>query len=712
MQFCRKSSYIFLVCTLIFVNLSVARAAVTDEPSGLSLSDEYFVEMKDKPVVSYTGGVKGLSATSIKSDGKLNLNTYKVKQYRSFLKRQSSSLKDWISKNTKSALVLSEYTTTINALAVKASPDDIKLLANAPGVKRITRSKLYEPQMNKSHDIINTGAAWKAGLDGTGVKVAVIDSGIDQDHPFLRSSTLKMPSGFPKTDKFNWQKFTSNKVIVAKVFSPNAKATPEAKDSHGTHVAGTIAGASGYVDPSNLAHTPLSGVAPNVYLGNYNVFPCKETSKCRTSSASVASAIEEAVNDGMDVANLSLGSSATPGMDLLVDVVNGASQAGMTMVISAGNRGPDTATIGSPGTAESAITVGSVNNSHFFGLTIDAVAGKEKRSLAVALSQPGGQLKRRSAAASLAVIDEDQRDGCKPLTENLKGKVALLKRGGGCTFTDKATNAMNAGARGVILVNNTDGTPSTMSVEDTVKIPMVMVNNVDGAWLMDKGDKIKVTMRSGEMHEFDSIDAGKVSSFSSRGPSIYNKLKPDVAAVGANVYSSVPGGGFESFNGTSMSAPHVTGAVALLLQSHPDWEPQDIKAALMGTAVDAVGETLPVEVGAGVINVGNALSPIAMSYPSSLSFGVASTKKKSASNISVDLKNVTEERRTYKVETDEVTTGVKVTKNSFSLEPGEEVSLKFSMFSRFRAKGLYQGYINVKSGTERIRIPYLFRVVK
>lgn len=112
-----------------------------------------------------------------------------------------------------------------------------------------------------------------------------------------------MPVGFPKGD----QRFTSNKVIVAKVFSPDAKATPEAIGSHGTHVAGTIAGVEGYKDPTGAAKNPLSGVAPKAYLGNYNVFPCND---CSAESIHIAAAVEAAVRDGMDVANLSLGGEA------------------------------------------------------------------------------------------------------------------------------------------------------------------------------------------------------------------------------------------------------------------------------------------------------------------------------------------------------------------------------------------------------------------
>jgi minor extracellular serine protease Vpr len=610
----RSALSMVLTGALVLSGFSFA-SANSGAPSSEAASDSgyYFVQLEDQPVATYQGGLTGLKGTKVQANQKLNVQSADVKNYRAYLSKKRNSYKQWLKQRAKSTKVVAEYSLTLNGIAVKADADEAKVLAQGPGVKKVVKSKKYRPLMNRSHSIINTMPAWKKGYDGAGMKVAVIDSGIDPNHPFLKDPSLKMPEGFPKvgTDPEgnpiqDWLKFTSNKVIVAKVFSPDPNATPEAINSHGTHVAGTIAGIAGYKDPSGIATSELSGVAPKAYLGNYNVFPCED---CSAESIHIAAAIEQAVNDGMDVANLSLGGTATPGFDLLVEVVNAASDAGMTMVIAAGNSGPEPMTVESPGIAEKAITVAAVTNGHFFGKSIKVTVDGEERVLPVGSADPGGKVIQR-VEAPLSVVTEGSGLGCEPITADLTGKIAVLKRGT-CTFTQKATNAQAKGAVGVILVNNTSGDPTLMSVEPSVTIPIVMVTDKDGAWILN-GKSGSAVMEPGADREFTTTNDSLIANFSSRGPTIHYTLKPDVAGVGVNVYSSVVGGGLSSYNGTSMATPHVAGAAALLKQAHPDWTPQDIKSALMGTAGDPKSAPLPLEVGAGIINVGKALDPVAL----------------------------------------------------------------------------------------------------
>lgn len=705
MRLCRRLSSICLIFALTLTNFSVA-AAITEVKPVSSFDDYYFVEMKEEPIVSYTGGIKGLESTKVVGNQKLNPNNLRVKKYRDFLRKKKSSLAKWLSDNTDSVSVEGEYTTTLNALAVKASPKEIKKLASAPGVKKITRSKFYRPLMSRSNKIINTPPAWSSGFDGTGIKVGVIDSGIDVNHPFLKDPTLKMPEGFPKTDKFEWQKYTSNKVIVAKVFYPYSKATPKALDSHGTHVAGIIAGRAGYIDPQNTVMGSLSGVAPNAYLGNYNVFPCKDSdAKCKTSSIAIAAAIEAAVNDGMNVINLSLGSTADDGPDILVDAVNAATKAGVTVTVAAGNEGPERKTIGSPGIADSVITVGSVNNDQVVSKAIDVTVDGTTKVVKVEEAAGGGAMKNLSAPAE--ILSDKEILACKPLETDLTGKIAVIKRGGGCEFTKKATNVMKAGAVGAIVVNNTSGNLFKMGISKSVKIPVVLVTDVDGRWIL-KGSSLSMTMKPDKVATFTSKDSERVSSFSSRGPTVFNKLKPDVVAVGGNVCSSVLDKKLDAYSGTSMAAPQVAGAAAILLQAHPDWEPKDIKAALMGTARNVKGKAKPTDVGAGIIDISKALEPAAMSYPSSLNFG-SLTKKKKSSNVKVVLKNSSNKTRDYEIKNAESSNGVKVDQTNFTLKPGEKITLQFSTIPSLRAAGIYQGYIYVDSDSGGIRLPYLYR---
>ncbi len=570
--------------------------------------------------------------------------------------------------------------------------------------------------MNTSHDIINDAPAWKAGYDGSGVKVAVIDTGIDPRHPFLTDPSLPVPEGFPKGD----ERFTSNKVIVARVYSPDVRGTPEDPtpedlNGHGTHVAGTIAGVSGYADPAGRAKTPLSGVAPKAYLGNYNVFPCED---CSAESIYIAKAVEDAVRDGMDVANLSLGGTAEPGFDLLAEVVNAASDAGMTMVIAAGNEGPGPQTVASPGTADKVITVAAVSNKHFFGLPITVDLDGTERTLPVGTSEPGGQIQSR-VEAPLAVVPDDDGKACSGIEGDLTGKIAVIHRGD-CTFTDKALAAQQKGAVGVILVNNSPGDPTAMQVEESVTIPMVMVSMEDGQAILE-AENASAVLEPRQVEEFETENDRSIALFSSRGPTVNLTLKPDVAAVGVNVYSSVPGGELASYNGTSMATPHVAGAAALLKQAHPDWTPMEIKAALMGTAKDPKSDPLPLEVGAGVIDVGAALKPVAMADPASLSFkevplkpekgkGKGKGKKDAEVALQVTLKNTTGSNQVYRISAD--SKNVQVSKKTLPVQRGKTAQFTVTPLTKGKQAGQdVQGYIVIqaKKGAS-IRIPYHFRV--
>lgn len=664
----------------------------------------YFVELDDKPVATYQGGVKGLKATKVKKDEQLDVQSAEVKKYRGYLSEKRKYYKKWLKKKSAKTKVVEEYSLTLNGIAVKADGINPDTLRQGPGVKKVVKSLKYRPAMNKSHSFINDKPLWKMGYKGDGIKVAVIDSGIDQDHPFFQDTNLKMPEGFPKVpvDKEEWVKYTNNKVIVAKVFSPNNEDTPEAIGSHGTHVAGTIAGVEGYKDPSGTAKTPLSGVAPKAYLGNYNVFPCNS---CSAESIHIAAAVEAAVRDGMDVANLSLGGEAEPGFDLLAEIVNAASDAGMTTVISAGNEGSGPMTIGSPGTADKVITVAAVANSHFIGQVMDVTVDGEKKSLPVATSDPGGLIEKKTEGA-LAVVTDGDGMACSGISQDLTDKIAVIKRGD-CSFTEKAFNAQEKGAAGVIITNNVPGDPSGMSVEETVTIPAVMVTQADGEWIRN-GSEGAVVLNPANLQEFDSENGNTLAAFSSRGPTVNYTLKPDVAAVGVNVYSSVVGGGLASMNGTSMSAPHVAGAAALLKQARPDWAPQDIKASLIGTGTDIKGgPTLPLEVGGGVINVANALNTPAMASPASLSFGLV--KKQDKKTIQVSLKNSSNTKEVYHLSANK---DVKVSAKSLKLKKGASGKFTVTVKGKGEADKDYQGYINITDNKGRkIHIPYHFRTV-
>ncbi|MDP9350227.1 MAG: S8 family serine peptidase, partial [Chloroflexota bacterium] len=449
--------------------------------------------------------------------------------------------------------------------------------------------------MNVTHSIIGTETLWKqvggTSKAGLGIKVGIVDSGIDHVHPFLTDSSLSMPAGFPKCDVEENCQFTSNKVIVAREYPKSSDYTSEDKNGHGTHVSGTVAGVHGTSAPS--VGGTLSGVAPKAYLGNYNVFPGDTGS---ASEYDIIDALEDATRDGMDVLNMSLGGGVLPGPDPLADAVNSTVDAGIVVAVAAGNSGPGSETISSPGVAEKALTVGATTNPHFIGIAVgvtDAGVPTELASFGAAV----GDFEAYETPVSARYVDWNAIDGlgngeaCEPsLHPDLQGAIALIKRGT-CTFTTKVRNAENAGAVGVLLFNQVAGDPVAMGHDGTEPkpvIPAVMVSKDKGLamqdWYTTNGGG-HATVDGSSKSEFITENVDIIAGFSSRGPTPYTyRIKPDVSAPGVNVYSSVPGVDFAMYQGTSMASPHVAGASAVLRQLNPRWSPQQIKSALSSTA--------------------------------------------------------------------------------------------------------------------------------
>jgi subtilisin family serine protease len=259
------------------------------------------------------------------------------------------------------------YRVVLNALAVVVPAEQVGRLHAIPGVARVYPSIRYRARLDRSPGLIGAPELWNGATPGTGngIKIGVLDDGIDQSHPFFDPGGLAMPAGFPKGNR----SFTTAKVIAARAFPPASPAWRHAAkpfdpqlSEHGTHVAGIAAG-NRVVPPGRAA---ASGVAPGAYLGNYKVLTIPTASGVGLdgNSPEIAAGIEAAVRDGMDVINLSLGEpEIEPSRDLVVQAINAAAEAGVVPTIAAGNDFSEFGfgSIGSPGSAARAITAGAVN---------------------------------------------------------------------------------------------------------------------------------------------------------------------------------------------------------------------------------------------------------------------------------------------------------------------------------------------------------------
>lgn len=572
---------------------------------------------------------------------KIDFSSNTTKSYRAQLSALRNDFKQWLKANAPSANVTSEFDIALNAVAVKLNGTTLGKIASAPMVTKVQYEGLYSPQVaDPDLSLISAFGAYSGGpasggvrADGSRVKVAIIDTGIDVTQPCFSDA------GYPATHQVGPQALTNNKVIVAKVFHMQANRfndTPEALQEHGTHVAGTVACDYGLTHGSTLVDgVPVgygvNGVAPGAQLGNYNIFPGAEDN---ARSEDILDALEAAYQDGMDVANMSLGGKSSGIDDLLSMGVDDLDRAGMVIAVAAGNSGPGLYTVESPGKAERALTAGAATVGHFIatpvsagGTTVPAAAGdfatvttNTTATLAAVLASPGvlGQACSALPAGSLT------------------GKIALIARGS-CVFSQKIRDAQDAGAIGAIIVNNVAGDPIAMGLGGIPNEPTIwayMVSQADGATLLGKNGL--ATTVSATKQYFVSGNDDFMAGFSSQGPTDVDfRIKPDVVAPGVNVLSSIPHQFCAAppcwafFQGTSMATPHLAGSAAVLEGLHPGWSSAQVRSAIVNTADQGVLkkssgsglETNVFVIGAGRENLASAANAKVALDPVSVSFG-------------------------------------------------------------------------------------------
>jgi minor extracellular serine protease Vpr len=396
-------------------------------------------------------------------------------------------------------------------------------------------------------------------------------------------------------------------------------------------------------------------MAPGAFLGNYNVFPGDVTN---ARSEDILNAVDAAIEDGMDVLNLSLGGSYHGNNDLLAIGLDNAVDAGLVVAVAAGNSGPGPNTVESPGRARKVITVAASTNQHFVGEPFTYPSGGGTTvGAAVGDFAP-------LPAGSFNLFDT-HADGCASVDPGASGNVAIIDRGT-CTFSQKVANAKAAGAIGALIINNVAGDPISMArtagFDDD--LPAVMIGKNEGAALRTANPPDAST--TAVFQEFVTPNKDILAGFSSQGPTNVDvAIKPDVTSVGVNVLSSITcvgkgpgcpgdGSGWAFFQGTSMSTPHIAGSAAVLKDLHPTWSPAQIKSTLVNhadlvikDAVTGTHDVGPTAQGAGRENLGVAADGTTWMDPVSASFGKITAGGPVSLNIT--LTNPTASSQTYAV---------------------------------------------------------------
>ena len=631
-----------------------------------------------------------------------------------------------------------------NGLSVQASSDAAVLLGRLRSVKavfpvlRVDRGPVEPSNPELIHALAMTGADIAQndlGLTGAGVKVAVIDGGIDYDHPDLGGG---FGPGYRVVTGYDFVGDRYNAAGSGGDVIPHPDDDPDDDcDGHGTHVAGII-GAGGNPDTGGAR-----GVAPGVTFGAYRVFGCVGS----TTSDIMLAAMERALDDGMIVLNMSIGAGfqswpqypTAVGADALVD-------AGMIVVVSIGNNGANGVySAAAPGVGRKVIGVASYDNSHleqpFFTAAPDNRAFGYLQAAAAPAPPTTGTMPLVRTGTTTTTNDAcsvAQPDGTlvSPFAAgSLSGKVALIRRGS-CTFYEKSRNAEVAGAIGVVLYNNVAGLLSATVAPPTgapaVTIPVVAIQAGDGAVLTSRlqtalTSTIDITWHD-ELRTFVNPTGGTISSFSSSGLTAELQIKPNIGAPGGLIRSTWPleQGGYATISGTSMSSPHVAGAVALYLEAHPGTSAADVKTALQNTADPAVIFNTATRdavhrQGAGMLDIDDAILATTNLTPSELSLGEGTTAQtktitianKGAASVTYSIAHQSAAGTRGSTFAPILTTNtatVSFSATSVTVPAGDSTTFVATITpntsSALFDKSVYSGYIAVTGDGKTYRVPY------
>jgi len=688
-----------LLGAMVHADGPISPAKDSPADAAVKTSHRLIVELESPPLTRRTT----IASQSLTPDGQLDVHSAAAQRYLQQLEAEQNAFTSAMQAALPQANVstyLNEYgmeesatyQIAFNGIAIDPGETDKETarqaLAQLPGVKRVYRDYMYTSDLYTSTHLINAPMTWNltGGREnaGAGVKVASMDGGIHKDAPMFDGTGYTYPAGYPKGLTTN----TNGKIIASRVYfrtwDPPAPGDEnpwpgESGTPHGGHTSGIMAGDVVTASYLGLEFPNMSGVAPKAYLMSYRVFYASVSGDGAFYTAEGLAALDDIIADGAEVLNNSWGGgpgSAGGEFDPLDQALINASEAGVFVSMSNGNAGPGLGTGDHP--SDDYINVGATTTSGTLASGALNVIAPEPTSPALqdisfgtaefGAPLPIGEIITHTFATA-AAVDPENVTGCAPFPADAFDGVAAVISRGGCFFSDKVRHAQQAGATFVVVYNNAGDDLINMACGDDcsdITISSVFIGQTAGdgmvAWYADHGDASVLELNTLAFQAGNEPDY--VASFSSRGPGVGYTLKPDIAAPGVNILSQgyTPGAtgearhfGYGQASGTSMAAPHVAGAAALLRQLYPDWTNADIKSALMSTAKylgvynhDGT-PAQPLDIGAGRLDVGAATDPGVILDPPSLSFGAMMTG--TTKSMMVEVTNVATGTETYDLST-------------------------------------------------------------
>lgn len=601
----------------------------------------YIVTFADDPVASYDGYVAGYPATRPKAGKKLNARSAAARKWSAHL----------VAKHDRALARVGaekyyDYTITNNGVAAHLSARQAARLAKMPGVLALAKDRKATPDTTESPEFLGLtapGGVWQqlggAPNAGAGLVVGVLDTGIwPESTAFAKGTGIPVPATWHGTCVAGelFTKTTCNDKLVGaryylagfgrKFVSLDDYLSPRDGDGHGTHTASTAAGRNGTNVTIDGTHIGTgSGMAPGAKVAAYKV--CWEgrpgVDPGCFNSDSVA-AINDAVADGVDVINYSIGGgSEGTVLDSVEQAFRGASNAGVFVAASAGNSGPGASTFDhvSPWLT----TVAAATHRRAFA-AVELGNGARYVGASTTESLPTATSFVTSLSVKLASATDANARLCAPGTldpAKAAGKVVQCDRGVVDRIA-KSAEVKRVGGVGMVMTNTSENSLNG----DFHLVPSVHVSHLDRtpilAYIASAGAgataKI-VPLTAAELAAAPQVP--EIAAFSSRGPSVTTDgdiLKPDIAAPGVDVVAAVAppfhfGRSWDFVSGTSMSSPHIAGIGALIIDRHPDWTPSMVKSALMTSATDTVSSADdPFAQGAGFVQPNGAADP-GLVYP-------------------------------------------------------------------------------------------------
>lgn len=643
-----------------------------------------------------------------------------------------------------------------NGVVLTLPANQIETLLQSEAVKSVYENKqvqLIEPAQKNTntspysgktpHEIMGVDKLHEAGLTGKHIKVGVLDTGIDYNHPGLKDA---YEGGYDFVDEDHDPMETTYEDWI-KAGKPGGNAS-DYITMHGTHVSGIIAGQG-----NAESQYATKGVAPDADLYAYRVLGPHGTG----STEDILAGIEKSVIDKMDVINLSLGANSNDPYSPLAIGINNAVLAGVTCVLAAGNEGPGEYTLGTPAASALGITVGSSNPEvaeyNYLGTFkgSSTVVDSEIRYATHGYDEDP----RTLAGKTFEIVDLGQGLETDFNSKNAKGKIALVSTGTTQVY-EKVRLAKQHGAAAVFIYGTNNG-----FIPD--KLPINIDNTYAYILSGEQGKEFKEMLKN-ETAQYTFTTPQKkliytedtLSFFSSRGPALFTyDIKPEITAPGLDIMSTVPPNahgekyegqyqyGYARLSGTSMATPQVAGVAALMLEKNPKATPAYIKTSLMNTADEMVGEYSVFEIGAGRIDADEAIhSNINFQVidettsfangeelkidelTGGMSFSLQHEDKSLSDHRTIMLKNSGEVTKTFIGSVEFTNRSLDASENGISITFEKNIKVKagkkkktnvFLNVPKTAEDGYYEGYIHYVSEdnpSEEYQIPFGVRKVK